>query len=170
MGGALALNVAATHPPDYLVLLAPFWRFSRWEGRMLPIAKYFVKTFQPFAGADFTNTAVRQQLHEIMPDANLDDPELQRQIRQDIQLPTKTIDEVRLLGKAGGKLVQSITCPTLVLQGSADTVVPPQRTRQLVTQLAGPLTYRELPGNHTFPKMRPPNRYNITPDILNFIS
>ncbi len=170
MGGALALNVAATHPPDYLVLLAPFWRFSRWEGHILPLAKHLVKSFRPFAKADFADTAVRQQLKEMLPEADLDDPQLQKHIRQEIQLPTKTIDEVRLLGKEGGKLIPKITCPTLVLQGSADTVVPPKQTRRLITQLAGPLTYRELPGNHTFPKMRPPNQHNITTDILRFVS
>ncbi|MCA9917489.1 MAG: alpha/beta fold hydrolase [Anaerolineales bacterium] len=169
MGGALALNLAAQQPPDFLVLLAPFWRFGSWQGNLLPIVKHFQKTIYPFAKADFGDTAVRQQLSEIMPAADLDDPQVQHQIRTQIQLPTQTIDEVRLLGKAGGKLASAITCPTLVLQGSDDQVVPPKLTRQLVTRLAGPATYRELPGNHLFPKMQPPNPHNITPDILNFV-
>ncbi|MBK7894222.1 MAG: alpha/beta fold hydrolase [Candidatus Promineifilaceae bacterium] len=166
MGGALALNLAAAHPPHFLVLLAPFWRFGRWEGNLLPIVKHFQKTFHPFAQADFGDTAVRQQLNDLMPNANLDDPTVQQQIRQEIQLPTKTIDEVRLLGKESGQQAIQITSPTLVLQGRADTVVLPRLTRQLITRLGGPVTYRELPGSHTFPKMRP---HTITPDILNFV-
>jgi carboxylesterase len=169
MGGALALNLAAQLPPDYLVLLAPFWRFAGWQGNLLPLVKHFQKTFYPFAQADFGDTAVRKQLHEVMPDANLDDPAVQKQIRQEIQLPTKAIDEVRQLGKSGGQLASAIHCPTLLLQGSADTVVLPRFSRQLITQLAGPVTYRELPGDHTFPKMRPPNSYNFTPEIRNFV-
>lgn len=166
MGGALALHLATAHPPHFLVLLAPFWRFGSWEGSLLPIVKHFQKTFHPFAQANFADTAVRQQLSELMPDANLDDPEVQKQIRQEIQLPTKTIDEVRLLGKEAGQQASQVACPTLVLQGRADTVVLPRLTRQLITRLGGPVTYRELPGSHTFPKTAP---HQITPDILNFV-
>lgn len=169
MGGALALNLAAEAQPDYLVLFAPFWRFARWEGNLLPFVKHFQKTFYPFADADFADTAVRKQLTEMMPGVDLDDTAVQEQIRKEVQLPTRAIDEVRRLGKSGGKLANQITCPTLVLQGSADTVVPPKNTRQLITRLAGPVTYRELPGDHSFPKMQPPNQVNITPDLLNFV-
>lgn len=169
MGGALALNLAAQQPPHFLVLLAPFWRFAGWQGNLLPIVKHFQKTFYPFAQANFGDTAVRQQLTEIMPGINLDDPQMQKQIRQEIQLPTKTIDEVRQLGKEGGQCAPTITSPTLLLQGSSDTVVLPKLSRQLITRFAGPVAYRELPGNHTFPKMQPPNQHNIAPDILNFV-
>ena len=169
MGGALALNLAAQLPPHYLVLLAPFWRFAGWQGNLLPLVKHFQKVFYPFAQADFGDTAVRKRLNEIMPGVNLDDPQVQAQIRQEIQLPTKTIDEVRQLGKEGGKLAAKIYTPTLLLQGSADTVVLPQNSRQLITRLAGPITYRELPGDHNFPKMRPPNNTDFAPDILNFV-
>jgi carboxylesterase len=170
MGGALAINLAAEMPPDFLVLLAPFWRFAGWQGKLLPIAKHFQKTFYPFAQADFGDTAVRRQLAELMPGADLDDPTVQTRIRQEVQLPTKAIDEVRQLGQSSGKLASSIYCPTLLLQGSQDSVVLPRFSRQLITRLAGPVSYRELPGDHTFPKMRPPNSYNITSDILNFVT
>lgn len=170
MGGALSLHLAAEMPPNFLVLLAPFWRFGGWEGNLLPLIKHFKKTFHPFAQADFTQTAVRQQLTELMPGADLDDPAVQAQIRQEAQLPTKTIDEVRQIGLSGGKLTSAIHCPTLILQGRQDTVVLPRLTRQLMTHLAGPVTYREIPGTHTFPKMRPPNTYDITPDILDFVA
>lgn len=170
MGGALALNLAAEMPPSFLVLLAPFWQFAGWQGKLLPIVKHFKKTFYPFAEADFGNTAVRKQLSEVMPGVDLDDSTVQARIRQEVQLPTKAIDEVRQLGQHGGKCASSIHCPTLVLQGIQDTVVLAQVTRQLITRLSGPVTYREIPGDHTFPKMRPPNRYNITPDIVNFVT
>ncbi|MCB8949915.1 MAG: alpha/beta fold hydrolase [Ardenticatenaceae bacterium] len=170
MGGALALNLAAQVQPHFLVLLAPFWRFAGWQGKLLPIAKYFKKTLHPFADADFTDTAVRKQLSEVMPGADLDDPAVQAQIRQQVQLPTKTIDEVRQLGQSGGKLANAVHCPTLVLQGQNDAVVPPTLTRQLIARLGGPVAYREVPGDHTFPKMQPPNSYNIAPDILNFVT
>lgn len=168
MGGALALNLAAEMPPDYLVLLAPFWRFADWKGNLLPLVKQFQKTFYPFAQADFTDTAVRKQLAGVMPGADLDDTAVQARIRQEVQLPTKAIDEVRQLGKSGGKVASSIHCPTLLLQGTKDQLVLPKLSRQLITRLAGPVTYREIPGDHSFPKMEPPNNYNIVPDILDF--
>lgn len=170
MGGALALNIAAEMPPDYLVLLAPFWRFATWEGRLLPIVKHFKKTFYPFADADFTDTAVRQQLAEVMPDADLDDPDVQARIRQEVQLPTKVIDEVRQLGKSGGQAAQLIHVPTLLLQGTSDPVVPRHLSRQLLTKLAGPVAYREVSGGHNFAKLKPPLSYDIIPEILHFVA
>jgi carboxylesterase len=170
MGGALALNLAAERQPTFLVMLAPFWRFASWQGNLLPLVKLFKKTFYPFAQADFADTAVRKQVAEVMPGADLNDPAVQAQIRQQVQLPMKTIDEVRRLGKSGGQRASEIHCPTLVLQGIQDTVVLPYLSRQLIARLAGPVTYREIPGDHSFPKMNPPNSYNITSDILDFVT
>lgn len=171
MGGALAMHLAAeSQPPDCLVLLAPFWRLAGWEGNLLPLVKHFQKTFYPFAQADFADTAVRQQLHEVMPDANLDDPATQARIRHEAQLPTRTIDEVRRLGRESIKLAAAVRCPTLVLQGTEDTVVQPRFTRRLITKLGGSVTYREIPGKHTFPKMHTPDVYDFTPEILDFVA
>ncbi len=171
MGGALALHLAAgPQPPDGLVLLAPFWRLAGWQGNLLPIVKHFRKTFYPFAQANFGDTAVRQQLHELMPDADLDDTAVQARIRQEAQLPTRTIDEVRRLGLESIKLAAEVHCPTLVLQGSEDTVVLPRFSRQLITRLGGPVTYREIPGKHTFPKMQPTDAYDFTPEIFGFVA
>ena len=170
MGGALALNLAAEQPPDFLVLLAPFWRFAGWQGKLLPLVKHVKKTFYPFAEADFSDTVVRQQLADVMPGADLDDPAVQARIRQEVQLPTKIIDEVRQLGQSGGRAAKSIQAPTLLLQGQHDAVVPSRLSHQLITRLAGPVTYREIPGDHNFPKMKPPNPYDITLDILKFVT
>lgn len=170
MGGALALHLAAEpQPPDFLVLLAPFWRLAGWQGNLLPIVKHFQKTFYPFAQADFSDTAVRQQLQEVMPGADLDDTAVQARIRQEAQLPTRTIDEVRRVGLEANQRASAVRCPTLVLQGLQDTVVLPRFSRQLITRLGGPVTYRELPGKHTFPKMLTPDAYDFTPDILDFV-
>lgn len=171
MGGALALHLAAEpKPPDFLVLLAPFWRLAGWQGNLLPIVKHFQKTFYPFAQADFADTAVRQQLQDVMPGADLDDPAVQARIRQEAQLPTRTIDEVRRVGLEANQRAAEVRCPTLVLQGLQDTVVLPRFSRQLITRLSGPVTYREIPGKHTFPKMPTPNAYDFTPDILDFVT
>lgn len=170
MGGALALNLAAKRPPDALVLLAPFWQFAGWQGKLLPIIKHLKKTFFPFAEADFSDPAVRKQLTAVMPGIDLDDPTVQEQIRREVQLPTKTIDEVRQLGKSGGELATKVQSPTLVLQGRTDAVVLPKLSRQLITRLAGPVTYREVPGDHNFAKMQQPNAYNITSDVLQFLT
>lgn len=170
MGAALAIHAAAVRPPDALVLLAPFWQLSGWEAKLLPLMKHIFRQIRPFAQADFSNPAVRRQLQEIAPELNLDDLKTQAALRREIVLPTAVVDEVRRLGMDGYRRATAVQTPTLVLQGRHDDTVTPAQTRRLLTQLGGPVLYREFPGDHAFVKMQPPNGFDFTADVTTFLS
>lgn len=170
MGAAIAVHLAAAHPPDSLVLLAPFWRLGGWQVQLLPLLKHVMKTMRPFAKADFTDPAVRKQMQELVPGANLDDPTVQQALREQIQLPTAVIDEVRRLGQSAFRLAPQIQSPTLVLQGAHDEVVKPAATRRFLTRLGGTLVYHEFPGKHDFVKMTAPQTQGFVTLVRDFIS
>ena len=171
MGGALAIRaVTEAIQPDLLVLLAPFWRLGGWEVKLLPLLKRVKKTFYPFEKADFADPAVRQQLRDIMPGADLDDPAVQDALRTQAQLPTAILDELRVLGQEAYQTAVSITMPTLILQGKQDDVVQPHFTRQLMAQIRGEVAYREFPGNHTAFKHTPPATFDFVESITQYIS
>ena len=82
MGGAVALKLAAH--PDRLVLLAPFSRLADPRARLLPVAQYVLPQLKPFQNADFTQEVVRSQFRRLEPTLNLDDPEVQRELREKV--------------------------------------------------------------------------------------
>lgn len=164
-----ALQLAVQTPPEALVLLAPFWRMDGWQFNLLPLLKHLMPSVAPFEKADFQDTAVRKQLRQIAPEANLDDPEVQQFFREEVRLPTRVIDDVRRLTGAAYDVAPQVGVPTLVLQGRQDETVTPANTRRLLQQIGGPLTYHEFPGDHTFPKMNAPDSYDFTQDVVRFL-
>ncbi|MGI8642859.1 MAG: alpha/beta hydrolase [Thermomicrobiales bacterium] len=87
MGCAVAMGVAARLAPDRLVLLTPLWRVGQGKQRylvpLLPIYKHIRRTFEPFGESDFDDPRTRQFFQEVDPDLDIDDPEVQRSIRED---------------------------------------------------------------------------------------
>jgi len=155
MGGAIALHLAAEQPPDKLILLAPFWRLNTWVAHLfLPIVARFVKEMRPFEQSDFSDPRVRSSILDSNSTLDLDDPETQRVLREDVVMPLASVLDVHRLGRAGYQLAKEVSCPTLVLQGLEDDVVLPRYTDQLVAQLErhAPVTYRQIEGDHDFPK------------------
>ena len=148
MGGAVALHVAATQPPDTLVLIAPFWKMNDWRTALLPVVKRVMPTLKPFAKADFTDASVRKQFEQRLPGVDLDNPQIQAQLRKEIVLPTSSVDELRKLGRSAYRVAKRVHAPTLVLQGFQDVTVKPADTRDLITQLSGPVTLHEFEGTH----------------------
>lgn len=148
MGGAVALHLAARHPPDRLVLIAPHWRFADRRARALPVIKRVVKQIRPFANADFGDPGVRQVFAEMDPDLDLDDPAVQRRLRRETVLPTATLDELRRVSAASRRLARRVTVPTLLLQGRGDDIVTVASTRRLALRLGGPITLHEVQGRH----------------------
>jgi carboxylesterase len=169
MGGAIAMHLAATNPPDLLILLAPFWKMGGWQYRLLPLLKYVVPSVAPFEKANFDDPGVRDQLAAIAPGADLTDPETQRVFREDVRLPLRILDEVRRLGLEAGRLAPRIATPTLILHGEQDLTVSPITTRQLATRFSGPVTYREVPGDHGFIRFTADRHHDIAADVLTFM-
>ena len=149
MGGALALLAATRALPDSLVLLAPFWHFDDWRVKLLPVFKHFVRQVRPFENADFNDPQTRETFREIMPDANLTDPEVQAQLKKSVALPTEAIDQLRQLGRRAYALAPRVSAPCLVVQGKSDTTVRLEHTRKLVERIDRAKLV-EVAGGHTF--------------------
>lgn len=152
MGGAVALKLVAALPanmcPDHLVLVAPFSRFADLRARALPLAQYVLPQLRPFQRADFSSEVVRAQFRRLEPTLDLDDPAVQRALKEQVVLPTASLVQLQRLGGSAYRAAPGITTPTLVLQGRDDTTVALADTRRLAVRLGGPLTYTELPGSH----------------------
>lgn len=150
MGAAVALNAAAAIRPDILVLIAPFWRAGDWRARLIAPLKYFLPEIAPFAQADFRIPELRRFLEEMVPSLDLDDPAVRHTLKTQLVLPTAIMGELLQLGREAFRSAAQINVPTLILQGRRDDVVTPSATRALVEQMGGPVSYHEVPGNHTF--------------------
>jgi carboxylesterase len=152
MGGALALQLAVRWPPERLVLLAPLWRLFGpvWPaGVLLSLASRVVPTFSLFRGKGvFANAEMRAWLGRAAADLDLDDPEVQRAVREYARMPTQAFSYLWRMGLGTGEAAERISVPTLVIQGRRDHAVYARDTRALVRRFAGPVTLRELDWGH----------------------
>lgn len=169
--GAAAAAVAASENdgPDGLVLLAPFAGGIGFLSVTFPLMRRIVPVIQPFRlfRLDFSNPDVRQGLSNFIPDLDLDDPDVQQAVRE-VTLPTSSLDELRLLGLAARRAAPAIRVPTLVIQGTQDRVVWPQRTRQFLDQFTSPVRYREVIGAHDLLDATRPAWPAVTRAVLDF--
>jgi carboxylesterase len=153
MGGALALNLAQRYPPDRLVLIAPFWRLPGLLPRLVPVLKLVMPEMRPFKDADFDAPEVQAGFQRLLPDVDLDDPQVRDYLREELTLPLSVIDEVFRLGAEAHRLARTVSVPTLVIQGRDDQMARPELTRKLVERLGdgpadGQVVYREIGGPH----------------------
>ena len=146
MGGAVALNLTAQ--PDRLILISPFWRLADPRARLLPVAQYFLPELKPFQNADFTQGVVRSQFRRLEPTLDLNDPEVQRELKEKVVLPTSSLVQLERLGRAAYRAAPHVKTPALVVQGRSDTTVSPADTRRLAARLGGPVIYNEVRGTH----------------------
>ncbi|MBI3941687.1 MAG: alpha/beta fold hydrolase [Chloroflexi bacterium] len=149
MGSSLAMHLAATRPPDLLILVAPFWRFHTFLGTLLPVAKYLVRNLGPVGSANFQNPRVRSELRRMLPDADLDDPQVLETLRRQMRLPVASLEELRQVGLAAYRLAPQIKSHVLIIQGRSDVAVAVEDTRLLLRRFSGPLTYHEIDADHT---------------------
>lgn len=150
MGGALALYTARDHALDGLILLAPFWKLPLdgfWLRFFSPVLHLVMPKAKPFKLLDFDRPEMRKGIREFLPEIDLDDPQVQAKIRE-ITIPTRIFTELRRLGQKARRSAPAITSPTLILQGTKDEIVRPARTRELLVDLGGAVTYEELDGEH----------------------
>jgi carboxylesterase len=149
LGGALALQAASLVKPDALVLYSPFWKLDNALWSILPALKHLIPTFKPFKlmKIDFNDPAARAGIAQYMPGANLDDPSVQAAIR-DFAVPTNMLDQIRRTGAEAGRAASVVRVPTLVIQGTQDTLVKPEHTRMLIERFGGAAQYREVPAEH----------------------
>lgn len=149
MGGALSINLAAKYSPTALMLFAPFWTLDHILWKALPVLKYIFPQFKPFTlfKPDFNDPKMRAGIKNFMPQADLDDPQVQRAI-MDMAIPVKMMDQVRIAGQHAYETATKLRVPTLIVQGLEDELVLPHLTRQLKTRFSHPIEHIELHGVH----------------------
>jgi carboxylesterase len=146
-GGALALRAAAAHPVAGVVLFAPFWRVDTWLEHLLPVAERVFPRIRPFLGADFADPALRAEVRNFLPDADLDDPAVQAGIRR-LEWPTRALGQVRRAGQLGFVAAEKVLAPVLIFQGRRDPLVRPHVTQRLAQRLPNLAGYLEVNGEH----------------------
>ncbi len=155
MGAAVGLNVAAEHPPDGLILAAPFWRIGTPIQRIIwQFVKRLFRRPQPFKRADFTDPRLRDFFGGLLPELDLSDPETQQTLRQ-LRVPTAFADQIIDVGRGAGEAAAKVTVPTLIVQGIDDQAVRAEVTRRLLQAFPGAIQYRELAADHEL--VRPEN-------------
>jgi carboxylesterase len=142
-GGALSILAAARHPPHRLVLLAtPTRLLGDWRVGLLGVVRHTTPWYYPLQHADFSAPELRVQLARRAPDADLDDPEVQAQIRRAARISLHAVDELRQTLAAAMDCLPHVSAPALVMQGRDDAVVPRESPTQLMATIGS--SRREL--------------------------
>ena len=149
MGAAVALHVAKGQPPDKLALISPFWRAPGWIPWLVPLARRLTPNLRLFKKADFNDERLRQMFATIIPEANLDDPEVQAFIRDRFILPLAAMEEVLHMGRNAFRIANRIGSKTLIIQGAQDPIVRAADSKRLARRMKIPQEhYIEIDASH----------------------
>jgi len=113
---------------------------------------FIMRTFlpryvQPFKIVNPSDPRARGFVRNFMPQANLDDPEVQDEIRQ-IKITSSMFAQLRKISKSVYKNAKSIKVPLLIIQGKQDRVVVPELTKRLLYRFPNQkLQYLEVDVN-----------------------
>ncbi|MEQ8674354.1 MAG: alpha/beta fold hydrolase [Aggregatilineales bacterium] len=170
LGGAISVQVAAQIPPDALILAAPFWKFDHIAWKAIPIVNILFPRPRLFKylRLDYSKPDVRDGIHNFMPDADLDDPEVRKAIAN-FRLPVKTFAQIHRAGHAAYADAPKITCETLVLQGQQDDLVSPKLTQEFVHRLGVKSRYVEVDAEHDLVSSELPSWSAMQNAIITFI-
>jgi esterase/lipase len=163
MGAALSLQIAAIHPELVagLILFAPFWRVaSRLIDNLAPTIGPLIPDLRPFARANFSNVDTRNSVRTFLEDADLDDPEVQQQVRG-LRLPVSALLQVRDAGKRGYTASPHVRAPVLICQGTRDLLATPPLTHQLAARLPNLVGYVEVDSDHELAHMRHLSEHSV---------
>ena len=154
MGGAVSIVAAARlaqagTPVAGLALFAPFWRINHLLWSLLPTFRVLFSQVQPFTliKLNFQDPATRRGISRFLPNADLDDVNVQAYIRK-MKLPLAMFDQIRQVGQESFRLAPTITVPTLVIQGRQDQLVTPAETARLRARFTTPPQYLEVETGH----------------------
>jgi pimeloyl-ACP methyl ester carboxylesterase len=144
--------MAVARPPARLVLLAPLWRLlgAAWPlGAVLPVLRHLIRDVPLIRSeAALAQPDVRQLIARAAPDLDLDAPATRQELRRRMRLPTSSITHLWRLAISSGQAARAVQAPTLLIQGSSDSVVRPRDTRQLATRFAGAIQLHEVAAGH----------------------
>jgi carboxylesterase len=180
MGGALALCLtlrrladqstsSGAPAPDGLVLLAPFTQAvpgpleSLWGvvRRLLP------SVVRPLRWASLERPHIRHSMRGLMPDVDLDDPGVQRELRQ-MAVPIEILDGLLECNCTARRECRPLPLPTLVIQGDKDEVARPQYARRLAQCLGSGARYLEINANHALVYPTEPSWPHVERAVLEF--
>lgn len=147
-GGALAAEIAACWPESVrrLVLIAPFGVFDEDD----PIPDVFAQ--RPGRRSPLLSNRPEELDAYIAADDGLDaDTEV---LEWDIMMQRANTAAARYLWPLGDtrliKRLGRITCPTLLLRGEDDRVIPQSYAARLAEAISGPVSVQTIPGaGHT---------------------
>ena len=166
MGAALALQAASTQSPSGVVLIAPFWKLgTTWHQIIGVLLKPFFRQIQPFKKADFSDPQVQHGLAGFFPDADMNAPKVQQELRT-LRIPTTIFEQLHRVGQGGYQAAPKIEVPTLIIQGTEDEVSRRERTRKLAGRFSAPLHYLELSGGHDIIKPEQPTWPDVESTVL----
>lgn len=170
MGGAIALQLAKKYPPKRLILIAPLWKIlgGDWRINLLPVIKPFLKNIRPFAKADFNDPGVRRFFSGAFPGMQLDDADVQKRIRKEVVLPTRTLDELRRLTRRSAAMAANVITPTLILQGTGDESVRVSDTRELAQRIPVHARLVEIDGDHMLVSDQQPTWDQVRHEVVQF--
>lgn len=174
LGAALAISLATQlyhdgHPPDGIVLIAPFWRMPGWTHYAFQLTLPFKGAFRPFQRANFADPRLRDMFNKMSPELDLADPEVQSRLRKDIQIPLSLLGDIVHVGRAAFRSAVRWPRPTIVIQGHADPLVQPKYTRRLLRRLPPTTPYYELQGGHDIVQPATPQRDQTARAVLGFL-
>jgi carboxylesterase len=155
--------------PTGLVLLAPFWWPDRFWSRLLaPVLRSFLaRGIRPFQRANLGDPRLRQNLGKFLPGADLDDPDVQRAVRE-FRVPVSLIEEVIGVSRLAYTQAGAVQSPVLVVQGKRDEVVRGPLTLRLLRRFSGPVEYLEVDSGHALTQPSNPVWPVVSDAILRF--
>ncbi len=149
-GGGLALQLAESEKPDGLILIAPLtWR----EAPMVRIIADYIRailplSIRPLTKIDLNRPLLKEEFWQYLPEIDLDDPAHASELRH-LEIPLYILDQMRQVGRQADAAAAKVTTPTLLIQGTQDRVVRPERTQHLKETLKGPVQYEKVKGPHS---------------------
>lgn len=169
MGGALAVKVAELSAITGLILVSPFWKLENTLWSLLPAIRILFPTFPIFKlmRLDFSDAETRKGIARFLPDADLDDPVVQREVRE-FRLPIAMFNEIRRAGLKAYSAAPHVSTPTLVIQGSRDELVAPELTRRFAQRIPGIRGVVEVEGAHDLLQPDRPAWGKVSESILDF--
>lgn len=170
MGGAIAIQSAASFNVQGIVLFAPFWRVEHVLWYALPFLKSLIPQFKPFTvfKPNFDDPKTRESIARFMPQANLDDPQT-RQAILNFSVPVTLFDQIRHIGLQGYQYAPQVSTPVRVIQGLQDVLVLPSTTKRYITRFPTPVQYNEVNGEHNLLDTDAPNWSKIRDWTCQFI-
>jgi carboxylesterase len=151
LGAALAILASVSRPADAMVLMSPLVRLADSRAFALPLVRHVIEEIAPFERLDFTKPRVREFFNRTMAGIDLDSAQVREAIRREFVMPTRLLNDCRLVGREAGRSARHIREPVTMFQGRPDAVVGHRNARWLVDHLGGPVTYHEVAGDHLIP-------------------